>query len=145
MVAALNEGGPAETASPLARGARGLGRVLVVVDDDMIRRLIAANLTLEGFDVAMAVDGQECLDNVSTIAPDIVILDVRTSRIDGWETTRRLRKSPDTSHIKIVLIIARVQEDDPTRNAYVGADAYMTKPFDPGSLIRVIRKLGTAG
>jgi CheY-like chemotaxis protein len=144
MVTPLNEHDSAETAI-LAHGPRGLGRVLVVDDDDVIRRLIAANLTLEGFDVAMAVDGQECVDNVSAIAPDIVILDVRTSRMDGWETARRLRESPDTSHIKVVLITARVQEDDPPRNTHVGADAYVTKPFDPGALIRAIRELAGAG
>ena len=91
----------------------------------MIRRLIAASLTLEGFDVAMAVDGQECLDNVSAIAPDIVTLDVTGSRMDGWETALRLRSSPDTSHIKVVLITARAPEDDRTRATQVGADAYV--------------------
>jgi CheY-like chemotaxis protein len=144
MVTALNEHGPTETASFLANRPRGLRRVLVVDDDEVIRRLIAANLTLEGFDVAMAVDGQECLDNVSAIAPDIVILDVTASRVDGWETALRLRGSPGASHIKVVLITARALEDDRARTTQVDADVYVTKPFDPGALMRAIRKLADA-
>jgi CheY-like chemotaxis protein len=107
----------------------------------VIRKLLAANLTLEGFDVAMAVDGQDCLDKVSTIAPDVITLDVMMPRLDGWQTAIRLRKSPDTSHIKLVLITASVQEGDQMQHAHACADAYLTKPFDPAEMIRVIREL----
>ena len=120
---------------------RGLGRVLVVDDDEVIRRLIAVNLQLEGFEVETAVDGQDCLDRVTDIAPDVITLDVMMPRLDGWETAIRLRRSPDTAHIKVVLITARAQEDDKTRGARVGADAYLTKPFDPNEMIRVVREL----
>ncbi len=125
----------------LTRVTRGLGRVLVVDDDEVIRRLIAVNLQLEGFDVEMAVDGQDCLNKVTEIAPDVITLDVMMPRLDGWETAVQLRKSPETAHIKVVLITARAQEDDKTRGADVGADAYLTKPFDPNEMIRVIREL----
>jgi CheY-like chemotaxis protein len=120
---------------------RGLGRVLVVDDDEVIRRLIAANLTLEGFDVATAVDGQDCLEKATAIAPDVITLDVTMPRLDGWETAFRLRNCPDTSHIKVVLITARDQAANPTRHRHADADAYLTKPFDPGEMIRVVREL----
>jgi CheY-like chemotaxis protein len=119
----------------------GLGRVLVVDDDEVIRRLIAVNLQLEGFEVETAVDGQDCLDKVTEIDPDVITLDVMMPRLDGWETAVQLRRSPDTAHIKVVLITARAQEDDKTRGARVGADAYLTKPFDPNEMIRVVREL----
>ena len=93
----------------LARVAQRLGRVLVVDDDEVIRRLIAVNLQLEGFDVSMAVDGQDCLDKVGDIDPDVITLDVMMPRLDGWETAVQLRSSPDTAHIKVVLISARAQ------------------------------------
>ncbi len=125
----------------LARVTHGLGRVLVVDDDEVIRQLIAVNLTLEGFDVATAVDGQDCLDKVRAIAPDVITLDVMMPRLDGWETTIQLRKTPETAYIKVVMITARAQEDDIARGANVGADAYLTKPFDPGEMIRVVREL----
>ena len=90
----------------------GLGRVLVVDDDEVIRRLIAVNLQLEGFDVETAVDGQDCLERVAEINPDVITLDVMMPRLDGWETAVQLRKSPETAHIRVVLITARAQEDD---------------------------------
>jgi DNA-binding response OmpR family regulator len=123
---------------------QGLGRVLVVDDDEVIRQLIAVNLTLEGFDVATAVDGQDCLDKVQAIAPDVITLDVMMPRLDGWETAVQLRKGPETAHIKVVLITARAQEEDIVRGRNVGADAYLTKPFDPGEMIRVVRELAGA-
>ncbi len=123
----------------------GLGRVLVVDDDEVIRRLIAVNLQLEGFDVETAVDGQDCLDKVAEIDPDVITLDVMMPRLDGWETAVQLRRSPETAHIKVVLITARAQEDDKTHGARVGADAYLTKPFDPNEMIRVVRELAASG
>ena len=125
----------------LTRVTQGLGRVLVVDDDEVIRRLIAVNLQLEGFDVETAVDGQDCLDKVAQIDPDVITLDVMMPRLDGWETAIQLRKSPELAHIKVVLITARAQEDDKNRGSRVGADAYLTKPFDPNEMIRVVREL----
>jgi CheY-like chemotaxis protein len=144
-VAARTGPGPGHTAQqPDAiptRQTRGPGRVLVVDDDEVIRRLIAANLTLEGFDVATAVDGQDCLEKVSAIAPDVITLDAMMPRLDGWQTARRLRKCPDTAHIKVVLITARDQATNPAQHRRAHADAYLAKPFDPAEMIRVVREL----
>jgi DNA-binding response OmpR family regulator len=128
----------------LARVAQALGRVLVVDDDEVIRQLIAVNLTLEGFDVATAVDGQDCLDKVAAIGPDVITLDIMMPRLDGWVTAMELRKNPETSHVKVVLITARAQEDDRIRGQQIGVDAYLTKPFDPGEMIRIVRELAAA-
>ncbi len=125
--------------------AQGLGRVLVVDDDEVIRQLIAVNLTLEGFDVATAVDGQDCLNKVTTIGPDVITLDVMMPRLDGWVTASQLRRNPKTSGIKVVLITARAQEDDKLRGRQIGVDAYLTKPFDPTEMIRVVRELAGHG
>ena len=118
--------------------------MLVVDDDEVIRQLIAVNLQLEGFDVSTAVDGQDCLDKVQDIAPDVITLDVMMPRLDGWETAVQLRKAPETAHIKVVLITARAQEVDINHGTNVGADAYLTKPFDPGEMIRLVRELAGA-
>ena len=106
----------------------GLGRVLVVDDDEVIRRLIAVNLQLEGFDVETAVDGKDCLERVSEIDPDVITLDVMMPRLDGWETAVQLRKSPETAHIRVVLITARAQEDDKDRGNRVGAERACDQP-----------------
>jgi CheY-like chemotaxis protein len=116
----------------------------VVDDDEVIRRLIAVNLTVEGFDVAMAADGQDCLDKVSAIAPDVITLDGIMPRLDGWETATRLRERPDTAHIKVVVITAQAHDGEPTRHRHVAADAYLIKPFDVAELIRVVRELAIA-
>ena len=116
----------------------------MVDDDEVIRQLIAVNLTLEGFDVATAVDGQDCLDKVAAIDPDVITLDVMMPRLDGWVTAGQLRRNPQTSRIRVVLITARAQEDDKDRGREIGVDAYLTKPFDPGEMIRVVRELAGA-
>ncbi|MEV8631170.1 response regulator [Streptosporangium sp. NPDC051023] len=121
-----------------------LGRVLVVDDDEVIRQLIAVNLTLEGFQVETAYDGQDCLDRVLDVMPDVITLDVMMPRLDGWMTATRLRGDEETKHIKVVLITARAQEDDKRRGLGIGVDAYLTKPFDPSELIRVVRDLALA-
>jgi CheY-like chemotaxis protein len=131
-------------ADTLTRVSQGLGRVLVVDDDEVIRQLIAVNLTLEGFDVATAVDGRDCLEKVGEVGPDVITLDVMMPRLDGWVTATQLRRNPDTAGIKVVLITARAQEDDRSRGRQIGVDAYLTKPFDPAEMIRVIRELAGA-
>ena len=118
-----------------------LGRVLVVDDDDVIRQLITVNLELEGFDVATAIDGQDCMDRVKDVRPDVITLDVMMPRLDGWEAAGRLRADPDTAGIKVVLLSARAQEADLERGSRIGVDAYLTKPFDPDELIAVVRRL----
>ncbi len=118
-----------------------LGRVLVVDDDDVIRQLITVNLELEGFEVATAVDGQDCLDKVKHVAPDVITLDIMMPRLDGWEAAGRLRADPETAGIKVVLLSARAQEADLERGSRIGVDAYLTKPFDPDELIEVVRRL----
>ncbi|MEV4562847.1 response regulator [Nonomuraea sp. NPDC049419] len=118
-----------------------LGKVLVVDDDEVIRQLIAVNLDLEGFEVVTATDGQDCLDRVLDVMPDVITLDVMMPFLDGWTTAQRLRTDDATRHIKVVLITARAQDDDKARGRGIGVDAYLTKPFDPAELIEVVRDL----
>ena len=99
------------------------------------------NLTLEGFEVVTAVDGQDCLEKVAEADPDVITLDVMMPRLDGWATAEQLRDDPLTSHIKLLLITARAQQDDRSRGHQIGVDAYLTKPFDPAEMIRVVREL----
>jgi CheY-like chemotaxis protein len=113
----------------------------VVDDDDVIRQLITVNLELEGFEVTTAFDGQDCLDKVKDVRPDVITLDIMMPRLDGWEAASRLRDDPDTEGIKVVLLSARAQEADLQRGSRIGVDAYLTKPFDPDELIATVRRL----
>jgi CheY-like chemotaxis protein len=116
-------------------------RVLVVDDSAVIRALISVNLELEGFEVVTAVDGQDALDKVHEVAPDVMTIDVVMPRLDGFDTVARLRADPRTSHLKIAMVTACAQESDIRKGHTVGVDAYVTKPFDPDTLVRTVRDL----
>ena len=119
-------------------GARAR-RVLVVDDSDVIRQLIAVNLELEGFEVFLAEDGQECLEVVESVSPDVVTLDVVMPRLDGFATAARLRSGGATCALPIVMVTACAQESDLARGRELGVDAYVTKPFEPDELVRAVR------
>ena len=119
--------------------------MLVVDDSDTIRRLIVLNLELEGFEVHQARDGQECLDVVESIAPDVITMDVAMPRLDGFSAAARLRQNPRTAGIPIVVVTARAQGADLSRGAELKVEAYVTKPFDPGFLVEVVRSVARGG
>jgi CheY-like chemotaxis protein len=120
-------------------------RVLVVDDEAVIRQLIVINLELEGFEVHEAVDGLDALDKARQLDPDVVTLDVMMPGLDGITTARRLRTDPLTSRARIVLISARTRSADLERGNDAGADAYVTKPFDPDEVVDAVRRLTAAG
>jgi len=117
------------------------GRVLVVDDSDVIRQLICVNLELEGFEVVTAVDGQDALDKIHEAAPDVMTIDVKMPRLDGFDTVAQVRADPRTSGLKVAMVTACAQESDMVRGREVGVDAYVTKPFDPATLVRTVRDL----
>ncbi|WP_255306387.1 response regulator [Streptomyces sp. Wb2n-11] len=116
------------------------GRVLVVDDNKVIRQLIRVNLELEGFEVVTAADGAECLDVVHRVRPDVVTLDVVMPRLDGMRTAARLREDPRTSRLPVVIISACTQYEVESGLA-AGVDAFLSKPFEPAELVRVVRQL----
>jgi CheY-like chemotaxis protein len=116
-------------------------RVLVVDDSDTIRALIALNLQLEGFEVHEARDGQECLDIVEEVGPDVITMDVAMPRLDGFGAAARLRQRPRTADIPIVIVTARAQGSDVSRGEELDVAAYVTKPFEPGFLVDVVRSV----
>lgn len=121
--------------------SESLGRVLVVDDSDVIRNLISVNLEMEGFEVITAVDGQDALDKIIEVVPDVMTIDVVMPRLDGFDTVARVRADPRMSHLKIAMVTACAQEADIRRGEAVGVDAYVTKPFDPSTLVRTVRDL----
>ncbi|MEW1900803.1 response regulator [Streptomyces sp. NPDC086147] len=104
----------------------------------MIRQLIRVNLELEGFEVVTAADGAECLDVVHRVRPDVVTLDVVMPRLDGIRTAERLRADPRTRHLPVAIISAC---GDAAGEAASGVDAFLSKPFEPTELVRVVRQL----
>ncbi len=115
--------------------------MLVVDDEAVIRQLIVINLELEGFEVHQAADGLDALDKAREVDPDVVTLDVMMPRLDGWATAQRLRADPSTRRARIVFISARTRPADVDRGLSLGAEAYLTKPFDPEEVIDTVRRL----
>jgi CheY-like chemotaxis protein len=125
--------------------SEGAQTILVVDDSDVIRSLIVLNLELDGFNVREAHDGQECLDIVKDVKPDLITLDVAMPRLDGFSTVEALRADPETQQIPIVMVSARAQGWDLARGEELGVDAYVTKPFEPEALVETVRSLTTGG
>ena len=131
--------GPRDEAGGLA------SRVLVVDDSAPVRELLMVNLELEGFEVRSASDGLEGLESATSWVPDVITLDVVMPRLDGFETLERLRADPATSGIPVVVVTGRAQAADRMRGDALGADAYLTKPFEPTELVAVVTDLARAG
>jgi CheY-like chemotaxis protein len=116
-------------------------RVLVVDDDPTILRLLQVNLEMEGHEVLTAGDGHEALERLREGAPEVVLLDVMMPGLDGWQVCERIRADPDLATTPVVILSARAQQSDLERGAQAGADAYITKPFDPLELVELVERL----
>ncbi len=115
--------------------------VLLVDDDEGLRRLIRTTLGTEHFELLQAVDGEEALQIARQQHPDLVLLDVNMPKLDGFEVCRHLKTEPETSFIKVVILSARGADTDRARGREVGADEYFIKPFSPIQLLNKIYAL----
>jgi two-component system phosphate regulon response regulator PhoB len=110
-------------------------RVLVVDDESAIREMIQFSLRRAGMDVQGAANAREALAAISEEKPDIILLDWMMPGISGLELTRRLRREPVTADIPIIMLTAKVTEDDKVAGLEAGTDDYVIKPFSPRELI----------
>jgi DNA-binding response OmpR family regulator len=121
-------------------------RILVVEDDSSLARVLCDNLLYEGFDVALAADGDRALKEHHAFNPDLVLLDLTLPKVDGFEVCRRLNR--DQSLTGIIILTARTQKDDKVQGLRLGADDYITKPFALDELLArihaVLRRLHPA-
>jgi len=113
--------------------------VLVVEDEDALATLLQYNLEKEGYQVAVAADGEEALTQVDERLPDLVVLDWMLPKVSGIEVCRRLRASAKTRNLPVIMLTARGEESDRVRGLDTGADDYMTKPFAMGELTARLR------
>jgi DNA-binding response OmpR family regulator len=108
--------------------------ILIADDDPDILALVSFRLERAGYDVVAATNGEEAVNIAIARRPDLAILDVMMPRLDGYEATRRLRQQEGTRRIPVILLTARVQEDDVARGFDAGVDDYVKKPFSPQEL-----------
>ena len=117
-------------------------RILVVEDQDSIRRMIEALVQARGYSVTAVASGAKAIDVASTEPPDLVLLDLMMpGQYDGFDVCRRLRADPTTRKIPIVVITAMDDPDARTRATQAGATAFYTKPFSPIALLKEIERL----
>jgi len=110
--------------------------VLVVDDEPQIAEIATDYLRLAGFEVIVAGDGVRALELARGRRPDLVILDLGLPKLDGIDVARAIRRESD---LPIIMLTARVQEDDRLQGLEVGADDYVTKPFSPRELVARVR------
>lgn len=111
-------------------------KILIVDDDPMLSELISYNLESEGYTIVRAGDGREGLRKFEAEAPDLVILDVSMPKLDGWQVCERIRAVSDTP---VMMLTAQGREEDVIRGLDLGADDYLTKPFQVRVLLARIR------
>jgi two-component system alkaline phosphatase synthesis response regulator PhoP len=115
---------------------------LVVIEDDRaIRRVVEGYLAQAGYRVRCAADGITGLALIQETKPELLVLDLMLPGLDGWEITRRLRASQDPAlaGLYIIMLTARVEEDDRVAGLEQGADDFVTKPFSPRELLARVR------
>lgn len=119
-------------------------RLLVVDDDPFIRKLVTTTLSdVAQFELVEAADGAEALETAARERPAIVLLDVDMPRLDGIEACRALRTDPRTREATIVILTAAHDDGVAARAAAAGADVFLTKPFSPLELLRLVDRLGS--
>ena len=118
-----------------------MAKILLVEDNEMNRDMLSRRLQRRGYEVVVALDGQEGLCLAETDAPALVLMDMRLPVLDGWETTRRLKASPATRGIPVIALTAHAMTGDREKFLRAGFDEYISKPIiDENILFAAIQR-----
>jgi len=126
---------PGEEAAPRKVASRN-ARVLLVDDEDSLRKVMTELLVRDGFEVVEARNGVEALDQVDRHAPDVVVLDLNLPGMDGYSVLSELRARPATRHVPVIVLTAKGDEDNEVRVFELGADDFLSKPFRAKALTK---------
>ena len=111
-------------------------KILIVDDDENICELLRLYLEKDGFDTVVANDGEQAVDYASKYSPDLILLDIMLPKLDGWQVCREIRK---TSDVPIIMLTAKGETFDKILGLELGADDYVSKPFDAKEVIARIK------
>ena len=111
-------------------------KILIVDDDENICELLRLYLEKDGFDTVVANDGEQAVDYASKYSPDLILLDIMLPKLDGWQVCREIRK---TSDVPIIMLTAKGETFDKILGLELGADDYVSKPFDTKEVIARIK------
>jgi two-component system, cell cycle response regulator DivK len=118
-----------------------MAKILLVEDNEMNRDMLSRRLTRKGFEVVMALDGQQAVEAAAAQSFDLILMDMSLPVIDGWEATRRIKAAPGTRAIPVIALTAHAMADDREKALAAGCDDYDTKPVDLPRLLDKINGL----
>jgi two-component system, cell cycle response regulator DivK len=113
-------------------------KILLVEDNDLNRDMLSRRLKRRGYEVTLAVDGEEGVAMAASEMPDLVLMDMSLPKIDGWEATRRIKGNPATASIPVIALTAHAMSGDREQALEAGCDDYDTKPVE---LPRLLEKI----
>jgi CheY-like chemotaxis protein len=116
-------------------------RILLVEDDDMNRDMLSRRLIRNGYEVLLAVNGQQGADMALSERPDLILMDMSLPVVDGWEATRRIKANDTTRRIPVIALTAHAMAGDRERAMEVGCEDYDTKPVEMSRLLDKIAAL----
>ncbi len=116
-------------------------KILVVDDERHIVKLVRVNLERVGYQVVTANDGVEALEQVKAEEPDLVILDIRMPRKDGWQVIKEMQGKPATQNIPIIVLSQLAEDRDIFKGWASGVNAYLTKPFNPQEILAFVKRI----
>jgi CheY-like chemotaxis protein len=120
---------------------RGMGKILLVEDNQMNRDMLSRRLRRKGFEVLLATDGQEGISLARSGAPDLILMDMSLPTMDGWTAARLLKSDTDTRSIPIIALTAHAMRGDRDKALDAGCDEYETKPVNLARLLGKIESL----
>lgn len=118
-----------------------MSTVLIVDDSPLVRELVSEQLRGVGFSVTEAGDGEEAIEKIKAQPPDIVVTDIVMPRKNGYELCRWMKSDPQAKTIPVLMCTSKSQDYDVYWGMRQGADAYITKPFNPSELIAAVKRL----
>ncbi|OGR96961.1 MAG: hypothetical protein A2902_05530 [Elusimicrobia bacterium RIFCSPLOWO2_01_FULL_64_13] len=116
-------------------------KILVVDDEIHITTLLKITLELNGYSVAVARDGMEALEKVPTESPDLILLDIKMPRMNGWQVCEKLKSDESTKNIPVIMVTAFSQKEARERSIALGASDFIGKPFESPVLLDRIKKV----
>jgi CheY-like chemotaxis protein len=116
-------------------------KILLIEDNEMNRDMLARRLAKKGYEVAVAVDGEQGVALAQSEAPALILMDLSLPVLDGWEATRQLKAAPATRSIPIIALTAHAMSGDRERAIEAGCDDFDTKPIELGRLLEKIEAL----
>lgn len=120
-------------------------QILLAEDEEHIAKLVAFKLSREGYEVTIARNGQEAIDQLSQKPWSLLILDVMMPICDGWQVLKQARASPRLASVPVLMLTAKSYQQDMANAAELGATQFIKKPFEPANLAMSVRKLIEGG